>query len=1221
MHPSEVPLIRRSALFGGLLVLALSLSAASSALAQTTANPFDAEQRRLAQEVARARGVTGILPLLQFWQGWDEATPAQSSARLDELSRNRRIAPATRAYVDSIRARASLRRGEFDEAHQIWDGLGYITEWNVVGPFDNEGKRGFTREFGPEENRAAPFELGATYAGKEREVRWRVMPDISHIGYTSLSAVFRPARHVCSYATTNVQSERTQDLALWAGAGGAIKVFWNGALVHEDDAYRGAGRDRHAVSVRANAGANRLMVKSCVAEGSWGFYFRVTDVRGGPANVEVSPSSMADVVASSGRPRPAPATALPFFEAAAERGSASALYDLARYLEYTDSEDPAEGRVRQLAARAAEAEPSIAHLEFAIRTAAQRADINRFMQRAIARAPNDPNVMLLDAQVKRAGLFPDSALPVLDRIDALELAGVLGMQARLLRADIFANMDLPMAARRILEEVGQRAAGAPGFARARAEAASAAGDQDAAIALRGEAVALSFTDRASRRVLVADAVRRRDQASARAQLEAIAAIAPYRQRSYRYMASLYEALGDTDKARASYRAALEVAPEDVQTIVAHGEFMLRQQERDGAIHAFSLALELRPQDAATRELLEQVQPQVRTDEAFAANTETLLERRTEGEGYPTTVLQDLTVNTVFENGLGSTFRQLAVQLHNDEGARQFRSYSMQFDPGSQRLDIRLARVHRANGEVLEATQSFEQQLGEPWYRIYYDTRARVLVFSDLEPGDVVELRWRIDDTAHQNVFADYYGDLTFLQGFTPIRNKEYILITPESREFFFNEPNLAGLEHERSVDDGTRTDRYVATDVPAIHSEPSMPGMTQVAPYLHVSTYATWEDVGAWYWGLIQDQLNLDDELRSTVARLTRGMRTDREKVIAIHDWVVANTRYVGLEFGIHGYKPYRVTQIARRGFGDCKDKASLMFAMFREAGVDAHIVLTRTRRNGRIRDLPASLSVFDHAIAYVPSLDLYIDGTAEHNGITELPGMDQGVTVLHVWPEGANLRRTPVLPAERNRRERTLEIQLAANGSAEIRASETVTGAQAPRYRAMYQATGTQEDRLEGSLRNLFPGLQVETYAFENLQTLEAPAEYRYTAEVPQMAQSDGNSLRLGPSVLSDLTRGMAQTATRRHPLDLGEPASYLENRTIRVPPGMRAIAAPTTAAAESPFGRLALHVENSGDTVEIRTEFELRRDQIQPDEYAAFRTWVIEADQLLRQQVVVSQ
>ena len=45
-------------------------------------------------------------------------------------------------------------------------------------------------------------------------------------------------------------------------------------------------------------------------------------------------------------------------------------------------------------------------------------------------------------------------------------------------------------------------------------------------------------------------------------------------------------------------------------------------------------------------------------------------------------------------------------------------------------------VVKLNGEQLSAARTFEQPLGEPWYRMYYDTRARVVVFPDLEPGDV-----------------------------------------------------------------------------------------------------------------------------------------------------------------------------------------------------------------------------------------------------------------------------------------------------------------------------------------------------------------------------------------------------------------------------------------------------------------------------------------------------
>jgi hypothetical protein len=333
----------------------------------------------------------------------------------------------------------------------------------------------------------------------------------------------------------------------------------------------------------------------------------------------------------------------------------------------------------------------------------------------------------------------------------------------------------------------------------------------------------------------------------------------------------------------------------------------------------------------------------------------------------------------------------------------------------------------------------------------------------------------------------------------------------------------------------------------------------------------------------------------------------------------VRNTRYVGLEFGIHGYKPYRVPLIVQRGFGDCKDKASLLYAMLTEAGVDARIVLVRTRRNGAITDLPASLAVFDHAIAYVPSLDLYLDGTAEDSGTRELPGGDQGVTVLVVGPNDARLTRTPVLPPDRNRRTRELRARLAADGSAELTVNEEIVGGDAAGYRHTYQAEGTRAERFERSIRNLFPGLVLESQTMQGLDDLESDIEVSYRARVPDFAVRDEGGLRINPAVLDDLLRRLARNPSRRYPLDLGGTSSYVEERTLELPAGFTAREMPRGGEAASDFGRLSLSFDVNGREVRARTEFELRRDTIAPSEYGEFRSWVERADALLRQPIVV--
>jgi tetratricopeptide (TPR) repeat protein/transglutaminase-like putative cysteine protease len=978
--------------------------------------------------------------------------------------------------------------------------------------------------------------------------------------------------------------------------------------------------------VQARAGANRLLVKVCVTSSAWGFHLRIGEADGAPAkNLRIETNSTdtipAPVAAKPGAKKKvvpaAPQAPLAGLEAAVENGNptAEAVANLARYLRQTGSDDPAERRAKQLAARAASMAPTVDNLQLAAQLAEERGETMRFALKAEALFPDDPGSLILRAHVLAGGPAPEQALPLLERI---EPDSDEWLDAQQLKANLLRDLELPEAAAHVIEAAIARVGETPALLRALADLDNATGRQDASIAARQKVLALRFDDAGTRRVLITDALQRGDKAAVLEHIDAMSRLSPGTIETLLYVASLYDALGQDDMVLATYRKALELAPESPEVHVAYGRQLLRSQRTDLAADALAKALALRPQDAATRELLEQIKPKLRDDEAYAVASDKILAMRDDGGGYSSSVLVDLTVNTVFDNGLGSSFRQHAAQVHDEEGARNYRTFPIQYDPDSQRVDLRLARVYRKDGHVLESVRTVEQQLGEPWYRIYYDTRALVVVFSDLEPGDVVEIRYRIDDVAHRNLFADYYGDLHTWQGSTPIKHAEYVLITPKARTFYMNDPALPGLKHTQQIAGERRIDRYVAENLPAIVSEAGMPGLTDLSPYLHVSTYKDWQSVGRWYWGLIKDQLYADESLKRTVAALIKDAPDLRTKVERIHDWVVQNTRYVGLEFGIHGYLPYRVPLIVQRGFGDCKDKASLLYTMLREAGIDARIVLVRTRHNGGIARQPASLAVFDHAIAYVPELDMYLDGTAEHSGVDELPVQDQGVNVLVVSPTSAELRQTPVLDADKNsKRQRTLHVSLNADGGAEVKGDETVAGADAASYRDYYQAPGTRAERFERSLGTLYPGLKLEDQRFDGLDKLQEPVKYSYRIKVPQLARWNGDELQLPPSVLRDLVQDMARLQQRRHPLDLSGNRVYVEDRNVKVPDGMRATDLPAGGEANSPFGRLKLDVTQGGTTITAHTELRIDKDRIAPSEYPAFRRWVEAADQLLKQRI----
>ncbi len=1162
------------------------LVTASVAAAQVS--PYEARQESLTREVLqRGRSPGALLPLLELWQLWEDVPRSGALSRLSRIVRSNRLSQENRQIARVLYGEALLRAGDLAGLRNQVEDLGYLRSFFVIGPFDNDGKRGFDEPMPPETITQDGFDPMASWVGKGHMRRWRQVPEGLPMALVDLSELMWPRENVCAYATTSIDVSRDKALTLWLGAGGAIRVWWNGDSVFSDSTYGGAWPDRNAVRVKAKRGKNRLLIKSCVAEGSWGFYARVTE-RSGVGSME-------------------------WFRKRAEspRASTAQLEAFAKYLHYTGSDDPAREEARQFAVKAATKGRSVRRLLFAASLSSERSEALGYVDRAQSLAPKANDVLLAKARLVYSGVQPEEALPMLERMSKRDIAWFDGV---LLRAELLQRLQLNETALEELQRAAKRVGEAPRWLRALATAARASGRPDLAIDYEERAVAARYDDRTGRRTLLRDAMQRQEQARIDAHLDALQELAAGDGAALRYVSRVYGGLGLPDQALEMIGRALQIAPDDPNIISDHGRLLLRLGQDEAAASRLALALELRPQDADTRDLLSQIKPRPRQDEAYAVALVKLRARMAPARGYPSTILEDLTVNTVYENGLGSRFRQVAAQIHDDQGARQWQQFSIQYDPNAQRVELRVARVHRADGSVLEATRRFERPVGEPWYRIYYDTRDLVILFPELRTDDLVELQWRVDDVAHRNLFHDYFGDLHPLQGFSPTRRFDYVLLSPESREFFFNEIEVEGIKHVTELRDSKRVDHFYATDIPALEAEEWMPGITEVAPYLHVSTYRTWEDVGRWYWGLIQDQLLIDDSLRTTTREVVRGAKTDREKVERIHGWVLEKTRYVGLEFGIHGYKPYRVPQVVRRGFGDCKDKASLLYAMLKEAGVESHIVLVRTRANGRIADLPASLAVFDHAIAYVPSLDLYLDGTAEHSGIEELPGGDQGVMVLHVYPDGASLRVTPVSTSAQNRLSRELEVVLSADGSADVTAKEEVRGVEAATYRSTYEASGTQVDRLERMMSSVFPGLRVESHRFDSLSDLNRPVRLRYRAHVPQFAARRGSELEMGISVMGGLIRRMAAKPRRQHALDLETTRQYREHRTIKLPPGARSAELPKGGQAKSAFGRLAVRVESTKNTVSVTTELELNKDRISAEEYPAFRAWMRQADQLLR-------
>jgi tetratricopeptide (TPR) repeat protein len=196
---------------------------------------------------------------------------------LEEFEK-KELAPILRARLKWYLAEEKLHLGKIDESRSICKELGFVTDWMVIGPFDNERGASFGFAYGPENE----TDFTASYDGKKREVGWRRLPVSPVLGLVDMDAMMRPNDEVLAYAAAFVHSKTKQDAALRVASDEGVKIWVNDQLIADLDIHRNCTFDQNSYAVVLHEGANKILVKLAERNGQWRFGLRLTNPEGGP---------------------------------------------------------------------------------------------------------------------------------------------------------------------------------------------------------------------------------------------------------------------------------------------------------------------------------------------------------------------------------------------------------------------------------------------------------------------------------------------------------------------------------------------------------------------------------------------------------------------------------------------------------------------------------------------------------------------------------------------------------------------------------------------------------------------------------------------------------------------------------------------------------------------------------------------------------------------------
>ncbi len=1162
--------------------------------------------------------------------------------RINALLKHDDIPDHLRSDLLFNQARLLQRLGQWEKAKNAFNELSFLTRFWICGPFDNAEKRGHIRVYGPEEN----LDLNATYKGRRGTVQWRPLPLNPDNGYIDAHALVDPSNESTVYLAASIQSEEQQRCSLSFGHAGALKAWLNGQLIADMDRYHSLLPDQVNTDTKLSSGTNTLLIKLSSGEkGKFGEYVRFVPDQ--PEMVKVvSPletDQLPDLSAHTpNQQQEAPPTLklepVPIrqLKALGEGPGAKPYHHLfyALLLQRLDIADENDNSANTMLTKLSRLYPGNPYLIRQVGESEKQENLRRLAYtKALEIDPGDRVSFLLLLDYYRNAPYATKGL---EFIRQWEDDHELPAEALIIQAQLWNGKGLREAAVDQIRSVSADS-GDKGKWRLYSIAKSMTSPQEQKNLLK-EILHEKANHMKAVNELRSLALREGDIDSLNHLHEIERNIDPFSVSGLMDRIHYKQAENDYSGSLKLLEHVLEISPDhhEAHRLSAVAQHMLGDDK--AALSELEAALVSRPSDPWCQEYKELLQPE---EDNYA--TPYLKDWKT--IEIPETfdlskanyvVLLDQRVVKVHQNGNASETVRQVVEVLTDTGVRMQSVGKVYYDAGlSEEIRIVHARVWKQDGTYYDAPAAERRSAASAsnaYNRLYEDYYVATIRFPALEKGSIIEFEYKKEQKG-ENIYADYFGDLFFAgdTNYEPTIHSDYVLITPKTRNFYWKfidahypdstDPESIELIKKPEITDSENEKVYhwSCSYLPTIPREPYMPYASEVLPYIKVSTFKTWNDMTDWYWNLIKDQLIPGPVLNNKVKEVVQNYRQEHglteedeldqmDLVRAINSFVNTEVRYLGLEFGIHGYKPHKVDEICNAQYGDCKDKAVLAISMLGELGIDAYVVIIRTTNKGEIDYELPSLGIFNHAIYYLPDLngkEYWIDGTATFHDATELPSMDTGANTLIIKPGGEYMfKRIPIPDAEENGSAYTTVLNLDEQGNAQGIFQGEFEGVFNPAVRRTYENPAKAKEIIDRTLSVRYPGSQSMNVELSNLDDYATPEHISYELEIPQFASKQGSQWVM-PLTLFDerMSSRYAHLSSREFDLVLSTPWMKKNNLTINVPEEFNKVVLPPNRQIENEFGSYVRSIKQDENKIIIKEKLVFEQVRIPKENYQDFR------------------
>ncbi|MBM3319564.1 MAG: DUF3857 domain-containing protein [Candidatus Eisenbacteria bacterium] len=594
-------------------------------------------------------------------------------------------------------------------------------------------------------------------------------------------------------------------------------------------------------------------------------------------------------------------------------------------------------------------------------------------------------------------------------------------------------------------------------------------------------------------------------------------------------------------------------------------------------------------------------------------------------GNDRVVVFDRTEVDVEETGLSHRYDHRLVKVLDWSGARAQATLRFDYDPASNIVEILAVRIHRADSTIVDIDPASVVDATAPAHLIYWGGRMRVLGVGALEPGDGVEtitykkgfqiayLDAETEDERYIPPMRGHFYEVLLFQEGLPLIEKSYTVHLPKDKPLQYSVYN-GEVMSSLTFGEDAHIYRFWRANVPALKREPGMPDVSDVVPKVVMATVPDWEEKSRWFYAVNEDRdiFGWNLEIEEKVNEITRGLKTEDEKIAALLHWVAQNIRYSGLNMGEgEGYTLHPSTMTFRDRCGVCKDIAGMLVTMLRVAGYPTFAAMTMA--GSRVEKIPADQ--FNHCVVALRKEDgsyLMLDPTWApwNNPIWSRWEGEQHYVIGS--PEGEDLMMIPAFAPEDNLLAIRSEAKILKDGALEGTLVLDGKGALDGRIRNAAADRAKRNVRLgiEEWLGAVSPDIELIEYRFTDPRDFTIDSSLRIRYRVPRFADLLGDDLVFRSPALRFIAENarlsrlafLPDNEERTHGAFLWGPQRIAIDETVNLPSGYKA-EEPEGTSVEEKIAAAKLSWEAKGGALVLKGETVIEKRQLTAEEYAGAR------------------